>query len=216
MKREFLQALKVGEMPLTKEVIDTIMDENGKDIEASKSAITEKDAAIAKLTTERDGLQTQIKDRDKDIKALQSQAGNSEALTKQLGELQSKYDTDTAELNKKMAEQAYSHATDKFFGGIEFASELAKEAAIAKFKTQGFKFDDKGACEQGTLWVESLKKRDPAAFKAAPDKSDETNQSGGESKPYFSGPAGNKGGGDSANPFAFQFSGVRPVPETKK
>ena len=37
MKREFLQGLQVGDTPLTKEVIDAIMAENGKDIEAVKA-----------------------------------------------------------------------------------------------------------------------------------------------------------------------------------
>ena len=36
MKREFLQNLKVGEEALPKEVIDAIMEENGRDIEAAK------------------------------------------------------------------------------------------------------------------------------------------------------------------------------------
>ena len=37
MKREFLQTLKVGDLALTKEVIDAIMAENGKDIEAARA-----------------------------------------------------------------------------------------------------------------------------------------------------------------------------------
>ena len=37
MKREFLQNLRVGDQPLTKEVIDAIMEENGKDVQASRS-----------------------------------------------------------------------------------------------------------------------------------------------------------------------------------
>lgn len=36
MNREFLQNFKVGDQPLPKEVIDAIMDENGRDIEAAK------------------------------------------------------------------------------------------------------------------------------------------------------------------------------------
>lgn len=36
MKREFLQNFKIGEMPLPKEVIDAIMEENGHDIENAK------------------------------------------------------------------------------------------------------------------------------------------------------------------------------------
>ena len=38
MKREFLQEFRVGEEALPKEVIDAIMAENGKDIEAAKAA----------------------------------------------------------------------------------------------------------------------------------------------------------------------------------
>ena len=36
MKREFLQNLRVGDQSLPKEVIDAIMEENGRDIQASK------------------------------------------------------------------------------------------------------------------------------------------------------------------------------------
>ena len=36
MKREFLQNFKVNDQPLPKEIIDAIMDENGKDIQAAK------------------------------------------------------------------------------------------------------------------------------------------------------------------------------------
>ncbi len=38
MKREFLQNLKVSEEALPKEVIDAIMAENGRDVEAAKAA----------------------------------------------------------------------------------------------------------------------------------------------------------------------------------
>ena len=38
MKREFLQSLRVAEQPLSKEVIDAIMEQNGLDIQAAKQA----------------------------------------------------------------------------------------------------------------------------------------------------------------------------------
>ena len=41
MKREFLQGLQVGDMPLPKEIIDAIMAENGRDIEAVKARYAE-------------------------------------------------------------------------------------------------------------------------------------------------------------------------------
>ena len=44
MKREFLQGLKVGENSLPKEIIDAIMAENGKDIEAVKNRYADYDA----------------------------------------------------------------------------------------------------------------------------------------------------------------------------
>jgi len=45
MKREFLQGLQVGDLPLTKEVIDAIMAENGRDIEAVKARCAESKGA---------------------------------------------------------------------------------------------------------------------------------------------------------------------------
>lgn len=54
MKREFLEAIDLGEgVRLTKAAIDAIMAENGKDIEAQKATITS-------LTSERDGLKSQL------------------------------------------------------------------------------------------------------------------------------------------------------------
>ena len=49
MKREFLQGLQVGETPLPKEVIDAIMAENGRDIQAVKSHYTDYDALKERL-----------------------------------------------------------------------------------------------------------------------------------------------------------------------
>lgn len=39
MKREFLQELRVNDQPLTKDIIDAIMAENGKDIENAKASV---------------------------------------------------------------------------------------------------------------------------------------------------------------------------------
>ncbi len=57
MKREFLQNLRVGDQPLSKEVIDAIMEENGKDIQASRlwqekydQAVAQHEAQMAELT----------------------------------------------------------------------------------------------------------------------------------------------------------------------
>ena len=50
MKREFLQNIKVGDAALPKEIIDLIMEENGKDIEAVKSKFADYDSIKEQLT----------------------------------------------------------------------------------------------------------------------------------------------------------------------
>ena len=56
MKREFLQNFKVGEQPLSKEIIDAIMAENGKDIEAAKAPFADYESIKEQLQTAKDGL----------------------------------------------------------------------------------------------------------------------------------------------------------------
>ena len=56
MKREFLQNFKVGELPLTEEIINAIMAENGRDIEAAKRPFADYDSIKEQLQTAKDGL----------------------------------------------------------------------------------------------------------------------------------------------------------------
>uniref|UniRef100_UPI0014333D13 phage scaffolding protein n=1 Tax=Limosilactobacillus fermentum TaxID=1613 RepID=UPI0014333D13 len=58
MKREFLK-----NMELTDEQIDAIMAENGKDVNGLKEQVNS-------LTIEKDGLQSQLADRDTQLKDL--------------------------------------------------------------------------------------------------------------------------------------------------
>ena len=44
MKTEFLQNFKVNDQPLSKEIIDAIMEENGRDIEEAKKPFADYDA----------------------------------------------------------------------------------------------------------------------------------------------------------------------------
>lgn len=80
MKREFLENLKVGDAPLTKELIDTIMQENGRDIEAAKKPYADYDAVKEQLKTAQDGLKAF---EGVDVKELQ---GKITALNTQLSD----------------------------------------------------------------------------------------------------------------------------------
>lgn len=56
MKREFLQNFKVNGQELPKEIIDAIMAENGRDIEAAKKPFADYDSIKEQLQTAKDGL----------------------------------------------------------------------------------------------------------------------------------------------------------------
>ena len=82
MKREFLQNLKVGEQSLSKEVIDAIMEENGKDINAAKAVAVKPYADYEALRQENDSLKAKQEGMQVDGKtALQWKEDYENAVT---------------------------------------------------------------------------------------------------------------------------------------
>jgi len=79
-------------------------DEQVKGVMALKGElIKQENAKLDTVTAERDSLNEQMTQRDKDIKDLKKGAGDNEELSTRLSDLQSKYDTDTQSLNEKLA-----------------------------------------------------------------------------------------------------------------
>lgn len=177
MKREELKNLG-----LTDDQIKFVMDENGKDINALKATIDQKDQQITALTTERDGLKTQVADRDKDIADLKKQSGNTDELNKKLTDLQTKYDTDTKDLQGKLDAQARSHAAEKFYGNVEFTSAFARKAAVDEFMAANLEFKD-GAYVGADDFLKSQREKNPDAFKAPAEPPKEP-----DPKPKFTDP----------------------------
>lgn len=195
--RDFLKGLFPE---ITKEQLDAIMDENGKDI-------AKHNEQIASLTTERDGLKTQLSQRDTDIADMKKKATDGDTLKAQLEELQAKYKTDTEKLTEDLARQQTDFAVDKLFSGIKFTSELAKKAAIAEFKAKGFKMKD-GAFEGGDAFIAEMKKNDATAFVVENPDEGKKAEEGGNPPPIFA--AGTKSGGKANdNPFDFGFTSIR-------
>ena len=209
MERSFLEKQGITD----KAVLDAIMAENGKDINAAKASLDAVTQERDKLKAENEGLTAQIKTRDDDIKGLKEQLGKDGDLSARLGELQSKYETDTKALQDKLASQAYDHAADKYLNDFKFSSTLAREAVLSKFRAKAFKMTDDGKFEGAAEFMEGLKKSDPSAFaKEEGDGGDEGNGgNGGQQKtPHFSNPQGNgNNGGGQSNPFSFSFNAVR-------
>lgn len=78
MKREFLQNLKVNDQSLPKEVIDAIMAENGRDIEAAKRPFADYDT-----------LKSQLEEAQKTINGFESQ--DIEGVLRSAREWEDKY-----------------------------------------------------------------------------------------------------------------------------
>lgn len=204
MKRDELKALG-----LTDEQIDKVMNLHGADITSFRAQIQQKDEEITRLTTERDSQKTQLEQRDKDIADLQKKAGDNEALTAKITELQAKYDKDTADLHATLDEQARDHATDNLFASVKFTSSYAKKAAIAEFKAAKHEFKD-GKFVGGEAILKQMQKDNPDAFVAEEDKGGA--DKGGGNKPTFTKPLGGDNGGGNGgdkNPFHFGFTAVR-------
>lgn len=198
MKREELK-----NRGLTDEQIDYVMGENGKDVNAQKAIIEQKDQQIATLTTERDGLKTQVADRDKDIENLKKESCNTDELNQKLTELQTKYDTDTQALQGKLDSQARSHAAEKFYGSVEFTSAFAKKAAVEEFMAANLEFKD-GAYIGADDFLKKQKTNNPDAFKATETPKEP------DPKPQFTNPGNNNNPAPKdSNPFNFGFTNVR-------
>ena len=110
MKREFLQNIKVGDAALPKEIIDLIMEENGKDIEAVKSKYADYDSVKEQLT-----------EANKQIEGFKGM--DIDGVRK------------AAEEWKQKAEQAEKDAAQKI-ADIQFDGMLKEAIAAAKGKNQ--------------------------------------------------------------------------------
>lgn len=85
MKREFLEALEIAGAKLPKEIVDQIMAENGKDVQAEQAKATAKDNELSKANETIKSLQETVKKYD---------GADPEQLKQSLSDLQKKYDAD--------------------------------------------------------------------------------------------------------------------------
>ena len=109
MKREFLKNFKIGEQELPKEVIDAILDENSRDIDAAK-----------KPHADYDDLKHRLEEADKTIEGFKDM--DIEAIRKE------------ADGWKAKAEQAEKDAAAKV-AEVEFNSRLTAAITGAKGKS---------------------------------------------------------------------------------
>ena len=119
MKRDFLQNFKVNDQTLPKEIIDEIMAENGRDIEAVKKSFADYDT-----------VKDQLAEAQKTIKGFQDQGADIEAVRKSAKEWEEKYNQAISDHNQKMADMAFDHALESAITGAKGKSVKAIRAML--------------------------------------------------------------------------------------
>lgn len=156
MKREFLKELGIE----SKEVVDKIMEENGKDIEAAKGKKDDMEVELKDLKAENEKLNDSLKERDKQLETLKKSAGDNEDLKKQIDEL--KADNKKAEDAHK-AEMTELNKTHKIESAILAANGKAIKAIMPYIDASKVSMDGDnliGLNEQ----IESLKEAEDTKF----------------------------------------------------
>lgn len=101
---------QLEDLGILKEQIDSIMKINGDDIENAKATSA---ADMKSLQTEISGLKTQVSDRDKQLETLKASAGDNEALTKQIADLQAENAKAKEDHESEMNQLKIDFAVDK-------------------------------------------------------------------------------------------------------
>lgn len=117
MKTEFLQNFKVNDQPLSKEIIDAILAENGRDIEAAKKPFADYDT-----------IRQQLGEAQKTIKGFQEQ--DIDGIRQSARDWEEKYNAAVADSQKKIADMAFDHALEAAITGANGRNAKAIRALL--------------------------------------------------------------------------------------
>lgn len=175
MKKEEL--LEIG---LTEEQANKVFAMNGQDVEREKAKTTAAKADLADAQGKLSAAQTELE-------GLKKSNGDIAAAQQQLTDLQAKYDNDTGDLRRQLADRDYSDAIARAISGkgLKFSSKSAERAFTDALKEKKLELKD-GELTGLDDFIKAQKEADPDAF--APDKA----------PPRIVGPMG--GGGNGAPP----------------
>lgn len=189
MKREFLQNLKMGDQVLSKEIIDAIMSENGRDIEAAK-------APFADYAT----IKEQLAKAQDTIKGIQDHGTDLETAQKAAKDWEKKYNDAIDTHKAEMAKVAFNHSLET---AITAAGGRSAKAIAALLDVDTLR-ESKNQEADIKAALEGLKKDSGYLFGT------------GETPPPYSAGTGTGAGaqvpGDGL--FNFGFTGIREKPKT--
>ncbi|MGN0464908.1 MAG: phage scaffolding protein [Lachnospiraceae bacterium] len=149
MKRKFLE-----DMGLSKEQVDQIMDENGKDINNAKG---DYDNVKEQLKT----AQSDISERDKQIENLKNSVGDNEDLKNQIEKLQNENKEAKERHESEMKELKLSTAIKSALGDSVHDSDMV----FALFDRKKLILNDDGKVTGLEEQLKSIKESKPFLFK---------------------------------------------------
>lgn len=156
MKTEFLKSLGIEDQS----VIDAIMAENGKDINAAKSNKTQLETQVTELTN-------QLNDRDNQLKELKKSTKDNEALTAKITELEQANEASASEYENKIASIQKAYAIEN---GVRDAKAKNVKAVMALLDMDKITFND-GKIEGLDTQIEALTTGEDTAFLFGENKS---------------------------------------------
>ena len=151
MKREELK-----EHGLSEEQINFVMAQNGKDVNALNDKING-------LTSERDGLQKQIDDRDEQLTTLKKSAKDNEELQSQIKQLQDENKTAKQNYQDQLAKQNKSF---KIEGALRDAKAKNIKTVLPLIDTEKVSVNDDGSLNGLSEQLDAVKKDNSFLFEA--------------------------------------------------
>lgn len=170
------------------------------DLNARDTRIHTLDEALAGRDTDLATLRQQLQEAGNDSAAL-------EQVNTQLANLQTKYDTDTKNMAKQMQEQAYKFAVTRFADQRKFTSKAAKRDFIESMLAKQLQMDNDSIVGADDFVASYTKDNEDAFVKET------TTPPPAANNPVFVTNTTSANDGGAANPFKFDFVGVRPHKE---
>jgi hypothetical protein len=172
MKRDFLRGLTIEvdgkQINLSDAVIDSIISENGKDIEATK-AKADKSQEIENLKSEllaKDKLieesNVQIqKFKEMDVDGIKAAA---EEWKNKYTEFENQTKAEKEAYQKQLQDQQYDFAVRELTGKHKFTNDFVKNAFVEEFKKQGLKLDESGNFLGADDYIKGFQEKNPGVF----------------------------------------------------
>ena len=149
MKSDFLRGLGITDQS----VIDAIMAENGKDVNAVRGNITELETKVTELTS-------QITERDTQLTTLKESVKDNDKLTAKITELETANAEAKTTYEGKIAELQKSHAIES---GVRDAKAKSVKAVMALLDMEKISYKD-GKLDGLSTQLESLTKSEETSF----------------------------------------------------